>query len=301
MTRSASRSTSLSTCELTITVRPSAPSWRNRAISCTRCTGSAPFSGSSSTSTAGPVHQRGGDLGALAHALAEAVDAPVGDVEQADRCQRGIGRAAVGDTVEVWRRSARTGAPSAMAGTASSSGTRAMCRWTPRSRRGSRPSTRTAPWLTPSIPVIARISVVLPAPFGPSSPVTPGPNEQLNSDSATFGPNHTDTSLISTVGSASERRVLTHPSGGCARAPSPPGSLALAPSGCPRCARSSFDPPIPPQQHADASQQHDDVRADRQRTSVLDAGERRVGVDVAEEDEIAEVQREGEHVDDRGR
>ena len=71
ITRSASRSTSLSTCELTITVRPSAPSCLNSAMRCTRCTGSAPFSGSSSTSTCGSRHERGGDLGALAHALAE--------------------------------------------------------------------------------------------------------------------------------------------------------------------------------------------------------------------------------------
>ena len=52
----------------------------------------------------------------------------------------------------------------------------------------------TVPVLGPMRPVIARISVVLPAPFGPSRPVTPGPNEQLSSDSATFGPNHTETS-----------------------------------------------------------------------------------------------------------
>ena len=39
---------------------------------------------------------------------------------------------------------------------------------------------------------MARISVVLPAPLGPSRPVTPGPNEQLSSDSATLGPNHTE-------------------------------------------------------------------------------------------------------------
>ena len=38
--------------------------------------------------------ERGGDLGALAHALAEAVDPPVGDVEQADGLQRAVGRGA---------------------------------------------------------------------------------------------------------------------------------------------------------------------------------------------------------------
>ncbi len=53
--RVASRSTSLSTCELTITVRPWAPREWNRSISATRWTGSAPLSGSSSTSTSGLV------------------------------------------------------------------------------------------------------------------------------------------------------------------------------------------------------------------------------------------------------
>src|SRR4029077_17074882 len=68
-----------------------------------------------------------------------------------------------------------------------------------RSRRGSRPSTRTVPWLTPTSPVFARIRVVLPASFGPISPLTRGPTEQLSSDSATFGPYQTDTLAISTV------------------------------------------------------------------------------------------------------
>ena len=55
ITRSAIRSTSLRTCELTMTVRPSAPSFLNRSMRCRRCTGSAPFNGSSSTSTCGSV------------------------------------------------------------------------------------------------------------------------------------------------------------------------------------------------------------------------------------------------------
>ena len=48
------------------------------------------------------------------------------------------------------------------------------------------------------------MSVVLPAPFGPSRPVTPGPNEQLSSDRATFCPNHTETVSTSTVASATK-------------------------------------------------------------------------------------------------
>ena len=45
--------------------------------------------------------QRGGDLDPLAHALAEAVDAAVGDVEQADGRQRGVGCVAVADPAQV--------------------------------------------------------------------------------------------------------------------------------------------------------------------------------------------------------
>ena len=69
-------------------------------------------------------------------------------------------------------------------------------------------ATRTVPVFGPSSPVIARMSVVLPAPFGPSRPVTPGPNEQLSSDSATFGPNHTETSSTSTVGVGDEGGIV---------------------------------------------------------------------------------------------
>ena len=120
-------------------------------------------------------HERGRDLGALPHALAERVDAPVGDVEHRHRSQRFVGRASGRRRDSGRRRSERTGARVSAAGTASSSGTSAIRRCTARSRRGSRPSTRTVPWLTPSSPVSARMSVVLPAPFGPSRPVTPGP------------------------------------------------------------------------------------------------------------------------------
>ena len=43
--------------------------------------------------------QRRGDLGSLAHALAEAVDPPVGGVEHGDALQSLVGRAAIGDAV----------------------------------------------------------------------------------------------------------------------------------------------------------------------------------------------------------
>src|SRR5712671_4468942 len=70
---------------------------------------------------------------------------------------------------------------------------------------------RTVPWLTLTRPVIARISVVLPAPLGPSRPVTPGPNEQLSSDNATFCRNHTETLLTVTVASGANAGSFTGP------------------------------------------------------------------------------------------
>ena len=65
---------------------------------------------------------------------------------------------------------------------------------------------------------MARISVVLPAPLGPSRPVTPGPNEQLSSDSATFGPNQTERSVTSTVAVGDEGRIGLRREGGVAHA-----------------------------------------------------------------------------------
>ena len=42
--------------------------------------------------------------------------------------------------------------------------------------------------------------VDLPAPFGPSSAVTPEPRAKLTSDTATTSPNHFETPVASTIG-----------------------------------------------------------------------------------------------------
>ena len=118
-------------------------------------------------------------------------------------------------------------------------------------------------------PVIARISVVLPAPFGPSRPVTPGPNEQLSSDSATFCRNHTDTLSTVTVASSTN-------------AGSSAGSVRV----------SSFHPAVATQQHRGPDEQHRDVDDDREQPAVAHAAERRPRIDVAEEHEVAQVQRQ---------
>ena len=198
MTRSARRSTSFRTCELTMTVRPCAPSRRKRSMRAPAARGRRRSAARRARAPA-VAHERGGDLGPLAHALAEAVDAPIGDVEQADRPSAASG--APGRRPGAGRRcSARTAGRSAPPAPLRPRARGPCRRWTRRSGAGRGP--RRGPALVDADrAVIARISVVLPAPFGPSRPVTPGPNEQLSSDSATFAPNHTDTSATSTVGS----------------------------------------------------------------------------------------------------
>src|SRR5215471_13723128 len=54
---------------------------------------------------------------------------------------------------------------------------------------GSRPSTLTCPWVGGSAVASRRSRVVLPAPLGPSSPVTPGFRSRLTSASARVAPN----------------------------------------------------------------------------------------------------------------
>ena len=102
ITRGASRSTSLRMCELTITVRPSAPSRLNSAMRCSRCTGSAPFNGSSSTSTCGSHTSAAATFVRWRMPLLNVVDA-AGRRRRASRPTRSacFGRAPVGDAVQV--------------------------------------------------------------------------------------------------------------------------------------------------------------------------------------------------------
>ena len=148
------------------------------------------------------LHEGGRHLAALAHALAEAVHAPVRRRLHVHGVERPVDDPAVGDAVQVGHVGAQLAGRQA-AGDRFVLGHRGRAARTPSGcRRGDRPSTTTVPWLTGIRPVMARIRVVLPAPFGPSRPVTPAPKEQLSSDSATFWPNHTDTSVATTVASA---------------------------------------------------------------------------------------------------
>src|SRR2546423_5045160 len=87
---------------------------------------------------------------------------------------------------------------------------------TERILRGSPPATHTCPAETEVSPVMARISVVFPAPLGPSSPVTPGPNEHDSSESATLGPKKTDTPEQTTVGSGTNAGSSAGSTGGVA-------------------------------------------------------------------------------------
>ena len=205
------------------------------------------------------AHQRGGHLGALAHALAERADRPVGGVEHA-RPSPARGRARRGRRRRAGRRcSARADGPSGRPAPPRprAPGRRSACTW--RSRRGSRPSTRTVPWLTPVSPAMARISVVLPAPFGPSRPVTPGPNEQLSSDRATFWPNHTDTPPTTTLGSATNAGSV--------------GTIGVF-GAAPSHRRSPLHPAVAVQQDADAGGDDADVEPAGGQRGVVDARSR---------------------------
>ena len=59
--------------------------------------------------------------------------------------------------------------------------------------RGSLPSSRTVPFEGLASPQSIRSIVDLPAPFGPSSAVIPGPMSKLTSETATTFPNHFET------------------------------------------------------------------------------------------------------------
>ena len=170
-----------------------------------RCTGSAPLSGSSSTSTSGFFTRAAATLlrwrmpllkpsmlRSAAACISHGVERPVDDPAVGDAVQVGdVGAELAGRQAARAPLRPRARAPGA--------------RYTDRSRRGERPSTTTLPWLTGMRPVMARIRVVLPAPFGPSRPGDARRrSEQLSSDSATFWPNHTDTSVATTVASATK-------------------------------------------------------------------------------------------------
>src|SRR5262245_14989219 len=71
-------------------------------------------------------------------------------------------------------------------------------RATPVSALGSRPRTRTTPLDGRARPQSMRNIVDLPAPFGPSSAVTPGPTSKLTSETATSAPNHLETPSATT-------------------------------------------------------------------------------------------------------
>ena len=101
MTRSANRSTSLSTWELTITVRPCRPELLEEVDEMEPLHRISTVQRLVEDEHLRTDHQRGGDLRALAHALAEAVDAPVGDVQQPDGGQRGVRRLGSVHAVEV--------------------------------------------------------------------------------------------------------------------------------------------------------------------------------------------------------
>ena len=84
-----------------MTVRPCAPSCLNSVMRCQTLDRVGAVQRLVEHEHVGIAHERGGDLRALTHALAEGIDTPVGDVQHRDGAQRVLGRAAIGDAVEI--------------------------------------------------------------------------------------------------------------------------------------------------------------------------------------------------------
>ncbi len=206
-----SRSTSSRMCELNRIVRPCSPSPCSRSIMCSRCRGSMPLNGSSSSSTSGSCTSDAGHPDPLPHALGVGGDPPVlrvGHLHDRDRPPRG----------RVRSRAACAAAPLAgrtprRSGTRTPSRARAPARACGRFRgcaSSASPPTVSSPRDGARNPAIRCSSVDLPAPFGPSSPVTPGPIVIVMSLTATTLPYQRET-LRSSIA------VTTHPPSGTGR------------------------------------------------------------------------------------
>ena len=180
-------------CELNRIVRPAAPSSCSRSIICSRCRGSMPLNGSSRTSTCGSCTS--------AAATRVRCRIPLEYVSMRRSC------ASVISTRDSARRAAASGSGNrcslALASTnsqavrnpctASRSLTRPRIRYTDGLRQAGAPATVTVPRDGGRKPAIMCSRVVLPAPFGPSSPVTPGPRVMVMLLTATTLPYQRDT------------------------------------------------------------------------------------------------------------
>ena len=163
------------------------------------------------------VDERAGELGPLAHALGVRADRAVGGVGQVDRGDRpGRGGVRIGDALEPRVEPRELAARSGSAWTASRSGTRPTWRYIVGSPPGRRAVDHgRVPADGASRPAIRCRSVDLPAPFGPSRPVTPGPSANEMSLTATTLPYQRETWSTSRRGGAAvggARRPAARPS-----------------------------------------------------------------------------------------
>ncbi len=192
------RSTSDRTCELTRTVRPSWPRAASRSTSARRWAGSSPLSGSSRSSTCGSCTRAWASLTRcrmpLENPPTRRSAAWVSPTRRGPR--RGgpvVGDAALaGEELDL-----RAGGGVGPGGLAVGDDPEPRC--TAGSACGSRPSTRTVPWLGRVAPASSCSAVDFPAPLCPSRPVTPAPSAKLTSDSATVSANHLLTPVSSTA------------------------------------------------------------------------------------------------------
>ena len=213
------RSTSWSTCEETITVRPSSPSWWRTSMISRRWAGSRPFSGSSRSSRSGSCASAWASFtrwrmpcenpptlrpatSARPTVSSARLAAPAGS---ATRCRR-----AHSSTTSCAVRNGHGGLWS---------GTTPTRSYTAGFWRGSTPKMRTAPVLGEVKPAHSLRVVDFPAPLWPSSPVTPGPTANDTSATATVSPYQRETPANSMAGTS----VTTHPPGTATPARGPRG------------------------------------------------------------------------------
>ena len=167
---------------------------------CSRCRGSMPLNGSSSSRIRGSWTSAPASLARWRMPL-EYV--PIGRSAASVRSTVAMARAAAASgSATPWSRalSRANSQPGQEAWTASRSGTRPTWRYISGRRQASAPSTRTRPADGARSPAMRWSSVDLPAPFGPSRPVTPGPRPNEMSLTATTLPYQRETWSTSRAG-----------------------------------------------------------------------------------------------------
>ncbi len=167
-----------------------------------------PLNGSSSSSTARVVHQRGGHLDPLPHPLGVRRDRAVLRVGHLDLRDRPLGRrAGVGQPVQLGVGDDELAAGQVVEHRLPLGHQADACGRPASLRHSGSPSSVTVPVEGRGSPTSSRSAWILPAPFGPSRPVTPGPIVIDTSLTATTLRYHRETWSMLIVAHGSDRPV----------------------------------------------------------------------------------------------